>query len=146
MSDDVVAPDCSMTSGATLIIHRKVSMRRVFRRSGESLRTPVRTANYGIVSDCTCSRTAGHAEICKFDTTVFIGQDVGTLDISVDNTLVMEVDETLEYLADVDGDKGFREFPETFADRMEGTILAEPRGGGEVMRGLCAERTRTHSL
>ncbi len=91
---------------------------------GESLRTPVWAANYGIVSNAPRGAT-GHAKVCKLDTAVFIGQDIGTLYVTMYNTLLVEVDESLEDLTDVDCDEGFREFSEAFADVVQGAVLAE---------------------
>ena len=90
----------------------------MFGKDSETLRTPVGTPDYGIVSNTPRSRTAGHTEVCELDTTIFIGQDVCTLDISMDHALVMEVHETFENLTNVDGDQSFREFSETLADSM----------------------------
>ena len=93
MSEAVVAPDCSMTSGATV---RKLSLAATVK--GWSMRfgrTPVGTANYGIVTDRACGGAACNSEVGQFDASVLVRQNVRTLDIPVYHALVMKVHEPL---------------------------------------------------
>lgn len=53
--------------------------------------TPVRTAN-----NCQITKSArSHTKVCKFDDTIFGGQDVRSFYIAVDNALIMQIDKTL---------------------------------------------------
>lgn len=88
-------------------------------------RTPVWTSNYGSI----CSSrgyTTCNTEICEFHSSILVGQDVRTLNISVDDTLVMEVDQPLQNLRNVDCDKVFRELAKFLDDSLKGAIFAEP--------------------
>ena len=59
MSDAVVAPDCSITSGATV---RKLNT--IATVKGWSMRrTPVRAAYYGVISDRACGGAARDTEV-----------------------------------------------------------------------------------
>ena len=89
--------------------------------------TPVRAANYGIITDSTCSGATCNTKIRKFDATILVGQNIRTLDIPVNDTLVVEVHETFENLRDVHCNKRFGELSETFAYVMQRAVLAEPR-------------------
>ena len=82
----------------------------------ESKHTPVWAANYGIITDSTCSGATCNTKIRKFDATILVGQNIRTLYISVNDTLVVEVSKTLKYLADVNSDKSFMELSKSFAN------------------------------
>jgi len=84
MSEAVVAPDCSITSGAT-------SMERCSVRTGyeKGKLTPIGTANNSIVGNSTsCGRTSD-PKVSKLYTTILVSQDVRALDIPMDDTLIM---------------------------------------------------------
>ena len=89
-------------------------------------RTPVGTADHGVVAHGTCSGAARNAEIRKLDTPVLVRQDVGPLDVTVDDTLVVEVDETFEDLGDVNCDQVFGKLAEALENSMERAVFAEP--------------------
>lgn len=78
------------------------------------LHTPVGTPNHSIIRDgsrsCTCD-----AKVGELDTPILVGQYIGTLDIPMDNTLVMQVHEPLQDLGDVHCYEIFRELAEPFA-------------------------------
>lgn len=78
--------------------------------------TPVRAANYGVITDSTCSGATCNTKIRKFDATILVGQNIRTLDIPVNDTLVVEVSKTLKYLANVNSDESFRELSKSFAN------------------------------
>src|SRR4051794_20294770 len=64
------------------------------------------------------SKRAGRdAKVSKLDGAVLGRQDVGTLDISVNNTLIVEILQTLEDLRHVHTDEIFRELPVGFTYR-----------------------------
>ena len=84
MSEAVVAPDCSMTSGATA--NQSQSLKLTVLR----VRTPIWAPHNGIVSDRTSCR-ARYTEIRQFDTSVLVRQDVGSLYVAVDDTLIVQV-------------------------------------------------------
>ena len=89
-------------------------------------RTPIRTANNGIIPDCTRSSTTCNAEVSELDAAILVGQNIRALDVSVDDTLVVEIDESLENLRNVHSDEGLRELAKLLAYVVEGTVLAEP--------------------
>lgn len=96
------------------------------RARGRNELTPVWTTNYCIVPNRPRSRTTGDAEIRELDTSVLVSQDVGTLDIPVDDTLVVEVYKSFKNLGYVDSNQSFRKFPEPLADIVERTVLTKP--------------------
>lgn len=67
MSEAVVAPDCSMTSGAT---YNNI----MSTHAGETraLPTPVRAANNSIVANCSGRGGTGDSEIRKLDASILI--------------------------------------------------------------------------
>jgi hypothetical protein len=69
------------------------------------------------------------AKVGEFDSAIFGRQDVGALDITVDDTLVMEVYKTIENLRYVDGDQVFWELSESLADVVQRAVLAESSEG-----------------
>ena len=88
--------------------------------------TPVRTPNYSVVPNSSCSSTTCNAEVSELDATILVGQNIRALDVSVDDTLVVEIDESLENLRNVHSDEGLRELAKLLAYVVEGTVLAEP--------------------
>ena len=82
----------------------------------ESKHTPVWAANYGIITDSTCSCAPCNTKIRKFDATILVDQNIRTIDIPVNDTLVVEVSTTLKYLANVNSDESFRELSKSFAN------------------------------
>jgi hypothetical protein len=87
MSDAVVAPHCSITSGATGCLSQ---IRCVACVVWETLRTPVRAPNDSIIACCAGGcRVARDTKVGEFDGAIFGCQDVGTLDVSMDYTLVV---------------------------------------------------------
>lgn len=112
ISDAVVAPDCSITSGATIgqVINAHVQhLLRMY------LRTPVRAPHHRVVSHCACRRAARDAEVRELDAPVLVRQDVRALDIAMDDTLVVQVHQAFEHLRDVYADQGFRELAKALA-------------------------------
>jgi hypothetical protein len=86
MSEAVDAPDCSITSGAT---GEAVSAGMNWRKR---VRTPIRTSDHRIIADRTPMRATRNTKIRQLDSPILIGEDVGSLDIAMDNTLVVEID------------------------------------------------------
>jgi hypothetical protein len=84
--------------------------------------TPVWAPN-----DCAVANlSGGNSEIGQFHSPILIGEDVGTLYVTVYYTLIMEVNEAIEYLRNVHRHQVFREFSEPLANIMQRTILAVP--------------------
>lgn len=83
-----------------------------------TIRTPIWAANDGVVSHTVCSITC-YTEVGKFNGSILVREDVGALDISMDDTLVVEIDQSLEYLRYIDCDKVFWEFTESFEDSVQ---------------------------
>ena len=92
-------------------------------------RTPIRTANNGIIPDRARSSTTCNAKVSELDATILVGQNVRALDVSVDDTLVVEIDESLENLRNVHSDEGLRELAKLLAYIVEGPVLTEPALG-----------------
>jgi len=67
-----------------------------------------------------------HTEVCQLDIALLGGEDVGALDVSVDDTLLVEVLETAQDLGHVEGDEVFRELAEVLADAVQRSVLAVP--------------------
>lgn len=109
MSEAVVAPDCSMTSGATWIVVRTSKRYMTL----EPL-TPIWTANHCVVRDSSCGRTSD-SKVGKLYTPILVGQDIGTFDVAVNDTLIMQVDEPFQHLGDVHCYEIFRKLSESFA-------------------------------
>lgn len=58
----------------------------------------------------------------------------------------MEIEKTLEHLADVNGDQTLGEFAEALADVLEGAILTVPVESGLSVCGGNHHRCRPYSL
>ena len=110
ISDAVVAPDCSITSGATAQRVNRADARITLRRL-----TPIRTPNNRIIPH-TCRRTTGNPKICQLNLSILICKDICTFDISVYDTLVVKVRKPLENLRDVYGHKCFGELAKLLAN------------------------------
>ena len=90
ISDAVVAPHCSMTSGATGYISHISQTRCGINEVRWTVRTPVWTPDDRIITCCASGGCiARHPKIGELHCAVFGRQDVGALDVSVDHTLVV---------------------------------------------------------
>ena len=96
------------------------------------VRTPVRTPNDSSIHYT--SRPRSHTEIRQLDRTILVGEDVGALDVAVDDTLVVEVQQTLEDLRDEYGNEVLGEFSKVLADAVQRSVFAVP--GGLAMPGM----------
>lgn len=85
---------------------------------------PVRGANNLGLLVGTGEGAGGDAEVCQLDGAILRGQDVGALDVSVYDTLIVEVLQTLEDLRHVNADEVLRELAVCLAYRVEGAVLA----------------------
>jgi len=120
MSEAVVAPDCSIISGATKCTSDRNSSTETDKR------TPIWTPD-----DCSVLYTSclcGHSEIRQLDRSIFVGEDVGALDVAMNNTLVVQIDEPFQHLRDVHCHQVFRKLSESLGDVVQRTILTEPKG------------------
>ena len=88
----MVAPDCSITSGATIEAAVSESPRLW------ELPTPIGTAHDGVICHGASCGATGDPKIGKLDATVFVGEDVCSFYVAMDNTLVMEISETIQDL------------------------------------------------
>jgi hypothetical protein len=86
-------------------------------------RHPVRATDDGAVVDT--RRVARDAEVGELDGAVLVGEDVGALDVAVDDTLIVKVHEAFENLGDVHRNEALGELAEALGDVVEGAILAE---------------------
>lgn len=96
--------------------------------------TPIGTAHYRIVSHprrCAARDT----KVSKLHAPVFVREDVRALDVTVDDTLIVEVHEPFEDLRDIYCNECFRELAEFLANVVQGAVLAEP--------GPCAQTRST---
>lgn len=89
------------------------------------MRTPVRTPHDSSIHNT--PRPRRHSEICELDRPIFVGEDIRALDIAMDNTLVVQVHQTLQDLRDIHRYEVFWELAKLLDDVVEGSILAEPR-------------------
>ena len=53
------------------------------------LRTPVRTPHHSVVPHRTGRRAACDAEVRQLDAPILVGEDIRTLDVAVDDTLIV---------------------------------------------------------
>lgn len=74
------------------------------------------------------------AEVGQFNKAFLCSQDIGALDIPVYDTLLVEVQETVEDLGHVKGDEVFRKLAEVLADAVQRAVLAIP---GHVSSRKC---------
>jgi len=61
-------------------------------------------------------RPRGNAEVGKFDKPLFCSKNVGSLDISMYNTLLMEIEESMKYLRHIDAHEVLWKFAEVLGD------------------------------
>lgn len=109
ISEAVVAPDCSITSGATT----RSSVRVL--KIDIQVPTPVRAPDYFSVLYCS-SGISRDTKVGQLNTTVLVRENIGTLDVAMYDTLIVEVDETFENLGDVHSNKSLRELSEPLAN------------------------------
>ena len=72
--------------------------------------TPVWAPHHSSISGA--PRLRSHSEISELDGTIFIREDIGTLDVSMDHTLVVQIEQPFEHLGDVHGNQVFGELSE----------------------------------
>ena len=89
--------------------------------------TPVRTADDFIVATCPRRRGACDSKVRQLHASVFVRQDIGTFDVAVDHTLIVQVHQTLQDLRDVHGNEWFGKLAEALAYVVQRAILAESR-------------------
>lgn len=90
--------------------------------------TPVRAPD-----DCAVTNlSSGNTEIGQFHGSILIGENVGTLDVTVYHTLVVQVNQAIEHLGNVYRDQVFWKFSEPLANIMKRTIFTVS-GVGEKM-------------
>lgn len=73
------------------------------------------------------SSLGSHTEICEFDEAFFGGEDVGAFDITMDDTLFVEIVQSIEYLRHVDCNQVLWELAEILQNLVKGTVLAIPK-------------------
>lgn len=85
---------------------------------------PVGGSNNLCLFVATSQGACRNTKVCQFNLTVLGRQNVGALDIPMDDTLIVEVKETLENLCHVYTDEVFWELAKVLADRVQRAILA----------------------
>jgi hypothetical protein len=65
-------------------------------------------------------------EIGQLDQSLFRCKNIGALDVSMYDTLLVEVEQTVEDLGHVQSDEVFGELAEVFADAVQRAVLAVP--------------------
>jgi hypothetical protein len=90
------------------------------------MRTPVWASNHCIITHSAGYGTASDTKVCQLHRAVFICEDVCALDVTVNYTLIMQIDETLKDLRYVYSHKVLRELSKTFRYVMKGPIFTEP--------------------
>ena len=119
ISEAVVAPDCSITSGATGTDISKLAVPSL------RIRTPIWTPNYGIIAHASCCGITGDTEVGKLHRSVLVGENVGAFNVPVYHSLVMQVDQAFQHLGYIHRNQIFRELSKSFGDVVQGTILAK---------------------
>lgn len=84
MSEAVVAPDCSITSGATVVL---VNDGKEF--TGSRDRTPVWTAYNCSIAHGASGSAACNTEVSKFNTSIFVSEDICAFDVPMNDALIM---------------------------------------------------------
>ena len=87
--------------------------------------TPVWTPHHCAIRHTT--RLRSHPKVCQFNGSIFVCEDIGTFDISMNNTLVMEVNQSFQHLRYINSNETFRKLSESLGNVVQGTILTEPR-------------------
>ena len=83
-------------------------------------RTPIWASHYRIIVRSSSSRCiTRNAKVCELHSAVLGREDIRSLDVAMDDTLVMEVDESFQDLRDVDRDEVLWELSEPLADVVE---------------------------
>lgn len=83
------------------------------------LLTPIRAADYHVVICRTGSGFTGDTKICEFDASVLVRKDVCALNIAMDDTLIVQVHETLENLRNIDSNQILRKLSKLLANVMQ---------------------------
>lgn len=89
-------------------------------------RTPIGTSHNSGVCHAR-RRITCDAKIRELYRPILVGKNVGTLYVSMYNTLVMQIDESFKHLGYVNSNQVFRKLPEPFRYVMQRTVLAESR-------------------
>lgn len=89
-------------------------------------RTPIWTANNSIVPHA-CGGIARNSEIGQLYRSILIREDIGTFDVSVNNSLVVKVNQSLQHLRNVHRNQTLWELAEALGYIVQGTVLAEPK-------------------
>lgn len=87
---------------------------------------PVRRANHLGLLVRPSEGTGRDTKVGELDGSIFRRQDVGALDVSVDDTLIVQILQTLQDLGHVHADQVLWELAVGFADGMQRAILAIP--------------------
>ena len=88
------------------------------------IRTPVGTSHDGIVTD-TRRCTTCNAKVSEFDASVLVCKDISTLDVSVNDTLIVQVYQSFQDLRNIDRYEVFWKLSKAFADVVEGAVFTE---------------------
>jgi hypothetical protein len=83
--------------------------------------TPIGTPHDSNIAQRTC--LCRNSEIRQLYHTLFRREDIRTLDIAMNDTLFMQVDEPLQDLIDVQRDEIFGEFSKILANAMQRTVF-----------------------
>jgi hypothetical protein len=70
----------------------------------------------------------GDAKVGQLDESFLCCEDVGTLDVSMNNTLLVEVEQAVQDLGHVQGNEVFGKLAEVFADAVQRAVFAVPVG------------------
>jgi hypothetical protein len=74
-------------------------------------------------------------KVSQFDESLLCCQDVGTLDVPVDDTLLVQVEEPMKCLGHVESDEVFWELAEVLADAVQRPIFAVPVNISPLLHG-----------
>lgn len=103
-----------------------VGSRRCARQLNDFGGHPVWCTNYLRLFVWTSEGACRDTKVCQLDRAIFCGEDICALDISVDDTLIVEILQSLKDLCHVYADEILGKFAVFFANRVQGSIFAVP--------------------
>lgn len=80
------------------------------------LPTPIGTADNCTVCHTSCPRS--HTKVCQFNSAILVRKDICTLYVTVDDTLIMQIDKTFKHLGDINRDEILRKLAKALGDVM----------------------------
>ena len=114
-------PNVGSSRCTDLFNHFRCHLNRLGRYAGAqpcSTLTPIRTSNDGIIFPRARRSLACYTKVGKLHRPVLISENICSFDIAMYDTLIMQIDQTLQHLRYVHGNQVLWEFAESFDDIM----------------------------